>query len=64
MTKFNHSKRNGKRKRPKQRGPRRSLQLWTTEQLVEHRRLAFLRNPSPERARKLAQVQSKGEDDV
>lgn len=57
MTGFNHSQRNGRRKKAKQREKRRdSLGLKSPEALIEHRELEYLRHPSPERWRKLRAV--------
>jgi len=53
MTNFHHAKRNGKKKRPKTREYRRSLDIKTLEALVAHRELEYIRNPSLPRLRKL-----------
>lgn len=55
MTRFNHVQRSGRRKRPKDRDVQ-PIGIETPEQLVAHRELAYLRNPTSERARKLAEA--------
>jgi hypothetical protein len=58
MTKFNHQPRSGRRKKGKGRSPRGSLGIPSgdVERLEAHRELEALRNPTPERFAKLAQI--------
>jgi hypothetical protein len=55
VTGFAHQKRSGRRKKPKQR-QRKGLDIRSFDALRAHRELAFLRNPSHERLRKLREV--------
>jgi hypothetical protein len=60
MTRFNHTPRSGRRKRPKQRA-RKGLGHLTIDQLVAHRELEFIRHPTRERYFKLQQAK-RGKD--
>lgn len=56
MTRFHHQQRSGRRKKPKDRD-RAPLGLGNDlDALIAHRELEYLRNPTPERARKLAEA--------
>lgn len=57
MTKFVHQQHSGRRKKAKVKGPRKPIGIKTPEQLLAHRELAYLRNPSLGRAIKLKQAQ-------
>lgn len=56
MTRFAHQQHSGRGKRGKRRQRRRGLEIRSHEALLEHRELAFLRNPSWDRARKLTEA--------
>ncbi len=60
MTRFAHQQHSGRRRKAKAKRSRKGLEIRTLEALRAHRELAYLRNPSKERARKLAQTQSRG----
>jgi hypothetical protein len=56
--KFAHQQRSGRRRKAKARR-RQGLGIRSIEQLVAHRELAYLRNPTSERLRKLEDARRK-----